>query len=274
MKSSIQITGTVGDGHTLQEFQKVIQQRMKYMHETARDSIAACAIQALKSIRTVTKVAKPNSIKVDVAVDSSLCASGTREGGRNTFCVRNRTTGQRYVGQEQVRRAEKAPCRNLHVFRFTDDYGKQKKHYLILATTSTAARKYARKIVAKRLLAYSGLAKRALGVLMMKTSTVRVNDPVSTTVNAKAFEKTDRKEVVARSTDGNGGKYGLILNDDLRYALDAIKGGRGQVDAQLKKAMNKVVGLMIHKLEKKGQNGFLGFGKLKTPFPEVRKGKK
>lgn len=36
------------------------------MHETARDSIAACAINALKSIRAVTKVAKPSKVKVDL----------------------------------------------------------------------------------------------------------------------------------------------------------------------------------------------------------------
>lgn len=66
MANKIQITANFSDGQTLKQFADLLQQRMKYMHETARDSIAACAINALKSIRAVTKVAKPSKVKVDL----------------------------------------------------------------------------------------------------------------------------------------------------------------------------------------------------------------
>ena len=82
---------------------------------------------------------------------------------------------------------------------------------------------------------------------------------------------TSKREIIAKSKDGNGGKYALVLDDNLRYALDAIKGGRAAVDMQMKKAMNKIVSVINQKLKKNG--GLFGPQKLETPFPEVRKRK-
>lgn len=36
--------------------------------------------------------------------------------------------------------------------------------------------------------------------------------------------------------------------DNLNYALDALKGGRGTVDTQMKKAMNKIVSVINRKI--------------------------
>lgn len=46
------------DGHTLEQFQKLIQQRRDLMNETTEQSIVACSIQVLKSLRAATKIAK------------------------------------------------------------------------------------------------------------------------------------------------------------------------------------------------------------------------
>ena len=53
----------------------------------------------------------------------------------------------------------------------------------------------------------------------------------------------------------------------LKYAIDAIKGGKAQVDIQLKKAMNKIVSVMNMKM--KDTDKFFGPTKLPTPFPEI-----
>ena len=75
---------------------------MKWMGETARDSIAACAITLLKAIRTVTKVAKPSGIKVDVVVDNTLQPSYATFSSKKVLCVRYRGSKQRYKGIEKI----------------------------------------------------------------------------------------------------------------------------------------------------------------------------
>jgi len=64
----------------------------------------------------------------------------------------------------------------------------------------------------------------------------------------------------------------LVLDDNLRYAQDAVKGGKAAVDTQMKKAMNKIVSVINQKLKRNG--GILGPSKLETPFPEVRQRRK
>ena len=152
---------------------------------------------------------------------------------------------------------------------FTNNYSKKGTRYLIFAPTGSAAKQMAKKIVAKKAMQYAGLAKRAIGFLIMKTCTTNVNDIVSPKVNATAKAVTHKREAIATSKQGDGGKYALMLEDSLRYALDAIRGGRQAVDVAMKKAMNKAVSQINHKVK----YGFLSKGKMPTPFPEVVKRK-
>lgn len=270
--ASIQVNAS-WNGKTLGDFAKVLQQRMKYMNETARDSIAACALQVLRSIRAVTKVAKPSSIKVNVEVDQTLFPSYTTHSAKKRLCVRYKGSNQRYMGKERlVAAGTPTSIKGWQVFRFQDMLSPHMTTYLIVAPTTQAAKAKAKQIVRSRLVRYAGLARRAISMLMQKTFTKNVADNVPPRVSAKAKEVTHHKEVIAKSNDGNGGKYALILDDELRYTLDAIKGGRSQVDTQMKKAMNKIVSTINQKLKKNG--GLLGPQKLETPFPEVRSRRK
>lgn len=160
---------------------------------------------------------------------------------------------------------------DMSVFKFTDNYSPVAKQYYVVAPSQSIAKQHARKIVQKRAMQYSGLAKRAIGVLMMKTSTMNVSDSVGMHVNMKARQTTEHREVIAKAKDSDGGKYGLILEDNLRYALDAVKGGKAAVDVALKKAMNKITSQINMKL--KGKD-FFSRKKLPTPFPELTKRKK
>lgn len=267
--AAIQINASWANGKTLGEFAKVLQQRMKYMRETARDSVAACAINVLKGIRTITKVAKPSKVKVNLKPESNLYLSFTTQSGRKHPCLRLKGSNQHYVGNERFVVASNPTNTNgWQVYRFTDTLSKNLTTYLIAAPSAAQAKAKVRQMLQSRIMRFAGLARRAISFLMMKTSTKNINDSVPMRVSQKANAVTHQREIVAKSNDGNGGKYALVLVDDLHYALDAIKGGQAAVDLQMKKSMNKIVSIINQKL-KKG-NGLLGTTRLETPFPEVR----
>ena len=266
----VQVCANFGDGKTIEQFSKILESRMKYMKETSRGSVAAMAIATLKSVRAATKVAKTSGIKVDVKKDASLYCSCYRVGKKKVICARTVGSKTRHTGNEVIRVCGTGlRLGDMSVFRFTNNYSKKGTRYLIFAPTGSAAKQMAKKIVAKKAMQYAGLAKRAIGFLIMKTCTTNVNDIVSPKVNATAKAVTHKREAIATSKQGDGGKYALMLEDSLRYALDAIRGGRQAVDVAMKKAMNKAVSQINHKVK----DGFLSKGKMPTPFPEVVKRK-
>lgn len=268
---SVKISARTDDGLTLQQLGNVIRQRMTYLHESARDSIAAVAIQALRSIRTVTKVAKKNRIKVNVVREGSLYPSFRTEGGHRTFCLRSRDTKARYIGAEKVVCCVRGDYPNQQVFRYAYSHNGKTTQYLIVATSIKQATERAKSIASGRAMRYAGLAKRAVSMLMYKVNTKKVNDGLmNPLVENTAHDVTSKQETVTKTE--KGGTYRLVLTDALRYALDAIKGGQAQVNVQLKKAMNKVVSVINNRL--KNSKGFFGQKKLPTPFPEVKSRKK
>lgn len=160
---------------------------MKYMNETARDSVAACALNVLRGIRTVTKVAKPSTIKVKVEPDQTLFPSFTKQGAKKKPCVRYKGSRQRYSGKEHVVLAgNPVKINTWMVYRFTDTLSPKLNTYLILAPSTQAAKQKARQIVRSRQMRYAGLAKRAISMLMMKTGTRNVSDNVPMRVSSKA----------------------------------------------------------------------------------------
>lgn len=176
--ASIQVNASWG-GKTLQDFCKVLQQRMKWMNETARDSIAACAIQVLKSIRTVTKVAKLSTIKVKVEHENNLYPSFTTESAKKKLCVRVKGSNYRWYGKERVIPVDgKIDSKVWNVYRFKDVLSSKQTEYLIVAPTLQAAKAKAKSIVRARQARYAGLARRAISILMQKTFTKVVVDNV------------------------------------------------------------------------------------------------
>lgn len=149
--ASVRINASFANGATLQEFGRIISERMKWMRETARGSIAACAIQVLKSIRTVTKVAKLSSIKVEVKADTSLFPSYTTQGGSKLLCIRYKGSRQRYAGAEKLVLADKpVNIGNWSVFRFTDSLDPKLTSYMIIAPSMSGAKAKAKSIVRSR----------------------------------------------------------------------------------------------------------------------------
>lgn len=265
----IKIRTSFGSSGTIKSLTDIIKKRSELLHETARDSIAACAIDALKSIRAVTLVAKKSSAKVSVKNDTSLICSITTKGEYKRLCIRYKTSKEKYSGNEKQIFIGRGEIKRQHVYRFTDEYSKNKQSYLIVADNTSMAKQMAKRIVQKRILRYAGLAKKAIGQLMHKTATVKVNDIPDPIVDEVAKKQTSKLETVHKET--NGGYYKLTLSDNLKYALDAIKGGKSGVDTALKKSMNKIIATINRKVFKKSDDGFLSPKPIPTPFPELRR---
>ena len=271
MAASVRIHASVGNGVTLNKFAEILQQRMQYMNETARDSVVACALQALRSIRTVTKVAKLKGIKPALKLENTLYPSWTYKSGKKGVCLRIKGSNQRYLGAEKLIFAQqptKAMEKLWKVYSFIDENSKSKKKYMVAAPNQAIAKDKARQVIARYAMPFAGLAKRALSMLMMKTYSGKVeHDNVPSYVTSKANMTTKKFEKVSKNQHTEGGTYALTLEDVLNYAIDAIRGGKYQVDMQMKKAMNKIVSVINHKIP--DSETFFGPKKIPTPFPEI-----
>lgn len=271
MASNVQIRATVGNGMTLRKFGEILADRMKYLNETARGSVAACALQVLRSIRTVTKVAKPNGIKPDLVPANEYYPSySTRSNKSKAICIRLKGSNTRYAGKSKVVFAaspQKGMEKSWHVWLVKDEHSTKERSWLIAAPSKAIAKATAKKLISRRAMKYAGLAKRAISLLMMKTFNKGIADNVPSHVSAKAAQVTRKTETVQEHGNSAGGTYTLTLTDALKYALDAIKGGKAQVDIQMRKALNKVTSVI--NLKMKDTDKLFGPSKLPTPFPEV-----
>lgn len=271
MGMNIQISCNTADGATLKAFAKVLEQRVRYMHQTARQAVIASAITVLKSVRAATKVVKPNKVKINLFHDETLFAS-CKDGRRRVPCIRIVGTRQQYHGREIVKIADDTDFHDAKVYRWRFDTFKGPRWYLIVASFPQSAEAVARRIVNGRIEVYKGLAKRALSVLMMKTSNVNVNDKdVSGKARSTALKQTQTREVVASNKNATEGKYLLYLLDNLNYSVAAVKGGQSAVDTAMKKALNGITAQISKKI--KTVDFFGRKMTLPSPFPEV-KGKK
>lgn len=270
-ESSVKIYADVGGSMTLRKFSEVISERISYLNETSRQSITASALQILRSIRSITLVAKASKIKPNLEKDNTLYPSYLKKGtALKVPCLRYKGSDKRYTGTSKVVFAE-TPARGMEkswqVYKTELEHAKKPKSWLIAAPTQASAKAKAKKLLTRLALRYAGLAKRAISVLMMKTYNKGVSDNVPAYVTSKAQQLTRKNEVLQKSSTNGGGVYALKLLDNLNYALLAAKGGKAQVDLQLKKAMNKIVSVI--NLKMKDTDKLFGPQKLQTPFPEL-----
>ena len=273
----------------LDALQKTLAARMKYLNESARDGAHAMLSLVLRSLRVSTKVAKATDIKVELKERGDLRFSYYATGTRGEFrdkknlgetvikvpvkmCVRNaggvRITDDscgriRFVDLQGVK------AKTVKCFEFVDSYSVEGTNfadrYLIVAASKGRANRYAKTIVSRRILRYAGLARRALTVLMVKSNTNGPAEKVTQRVNAKAYEVTRTEEAVTQNR--NGGVYTLTALDNLSYAQSALKGGSADIDIAIKKAVNKCVGNITHRLK---DSKFFDPGDLPPAFPEVK----
>ena len=172
------------EGRTLEEFAKLVEARKKYLNETTEQSIAACSINFLKSIRAQTKIAKPTKpFNIEVVQQANLClgfrSMGKGKGTKKIPCLRVRGSNARFdVGNDGtlVIATEGLQAKNALIFLWVRRSGRK---YYIAAPSESGALRWLKKVEKKRIKKYRGLAKHALGRLAHKVSaTTNVSDNI------------------------------------------------------------------------------------------------
>ena len=102
--------------------------------------------------------------------------------------------------------------------------------------------------------------RAALARLSHKISTVGREERAAPHAQTVA----DRETVVSERVQGD--RYILDVRDNISFAQLAVRGGAIGVQIAMKKAANKIAGLIQHTCRK-----ILLPGELPTPFPEVRR---
>ena len=249
------ISITCADGKPLSELSKLIEQRSKWLNETAEQSCAACMIDVLVSLRALTKTAKPSKKEIAVA-DTPLKPSFTSVGkGSYQFCLR-------------IGKAKYTPQKGEFVARATNDlkgcsvfkwYDYKKRSWLIVAKTKKEAVDWAFETVKKRANRYKGLARIIWSLLMKQTGS-------KSSANMDNDKAAAKAQTLARVTKtGNGSSYSIEARDMLDYAKLALKGGESAVNQAIMKASNKIASVINQKCK-----NILMFQEIQTPFPELR----
>lgn len=162
------ISVTCADGRPLSELAKLIEQRAKWLNETAEQSCTATMLDVLVSIRALTAIAKPSKKEIKITT-TSLTPSFT--GGRNnpTFCLRNGT--MRYTPKRNQRIGRTSWVTNdiLKVCKVYMWHDIKDREWLIVAVSENDARDWALNKIQKRARRFKGLARTALSLLMMKS---------------------------------------------------------------------------------------------------------
>ena len=251
------------DGKPIAALQELIAKRIALTNESAKEALAACAIQILVSLRAVTAVAKAENPEVEA--EASLYPSIWEKGGAKIPCLRMAGSKARLPVRSVIWTGKGAKMRTLHVYSFLDNHGKTNRKRYIVATDAKAAKKAAKDFIRRRVARHKGLAKLALGKLMGKAA--KTSKPVTSAANqdnARIAAEVTRATASGTGT-GSSGHYTLTCEDNLDYALLALKGGQAAFDAACGKAANKIASVIKHKLA----DSFLK-PEIQTPFPELR----
>ena len=255
------------EGKPLEVLGKLIEERKRILGESAEDAVVATGLDALISLRTLTKMA-PKKIRkneYNFIRDYSKAPYITLRGRRNPYGV-DPVLGRRWKfthlpGTSDARSSIVYPYTGRHRGKNGKMVGGDK-----IAEWNEVLRFKGLIPIRRR-----GLAKTVLGAMMNEMSTKP----------GRNFQiELERYHHGARAFPPRGGWYYISgvrrmsevfcemrIVDKLNYAIPALKNGPASVELALQKAANKVAGRLCKVAEKK-------FGeKIQTPFPEVKKRK-
>ena len=214
------------DGRTLEAFGKLLEARKTYLKEASSNALTGSAIDILISLRARTRVARLASIKPQPKLDNSLKIAFRGRGNSKKYPVLQRG-GARYVKASSDRIIYHDVTKDAKVYKWIYQRGEDKTPiiYYVTALSTSDAKKVMKDRLSRRLQTYRGLAKRALGVLMHKTSSSAksVVDQVNSLCDTVAQNETKVKETVS------GLQHRLVLDDDLNYAIKALYNGNASV---------------------------------------------
>lgn len=228
-------------GRPLSVLSSLIRERGRILKESAKDAVIATGIDALVSLRALTKTAPKKRRRGEYLAEP-------------------------YTGREKPHYLTKPGGRVMHRWNYTLHPGTTDERRYVKYIDSVRNRRNKANLSAERRdlvarmakIKHRGLAKWALGVAMNKLST----RPVIDKVNVETSKLANAKALVSKS--GNDNMFMLQIVSALDYSVAALKNGSNDVDLALKRAANKIAGRLSKVAEKT-----LG-ERIATPFPEVR----
>lgn len=255
------ITASI-QGRTLEQFQRLVQLRSKWLGDSSRDATAAIMLDVLRSLRAVTKVANPKKDNIPMKEMTNWKPSYRFAGGWQ-LCVMDKGT-KKHINDVRLHSTNKDKITHQKIFHYktfnnTDIY--------VMAHNINEAMKWARDKAINRAEQHKGLAKLALTMLRGFVQTlgpIHHNQPIDTKKKVRDPTLITKEERIFES-EGKM-QYQLVLSDKLKYASLALKNGALDVDTATKRALNSAT----KRLEIKCPSLLL-FEDLSTPFPEVHR---
>ena len=263
-------------GKPMSVLNQLIGRRQEWLHEGYRDAVIATAITALQSIRAATRKRKPTKrivmgVRIAVTQRHDVHTSHTRGGAR---CYR---TGPRDAAHKHAPRIELGEhcvqlcppgarawrkCNIYHVKLTADQadrWPKQPVEFDVVAETQDGAMSYLERRFRNIADREAGLGRHVLTLAMQRLSTRATQEEVG------AAAKKSANRWLEISVNDSGEDFRVAIRDNLSYAMDAVNGGRAGVTDALKRAANRIAGMINHKANLSLEE------KLESPFPEVKR---
>ncbi len=236
---------------------KVLELRKRELGETTKQATAAIVVTALKSLRSMTKVANPSRNRY--AVEASSLHVAFSPSTTAAFLVNS--AGQKVNTHNLGHRVlwvERPTSRRhgLKVFRCQDIVNaKEGKVYEfhVVARDAAAAKRYLKERTARRVKARKGLARLALNHCMRGLAASSMGGGAGVADGALSAVAAKNVTVRLEEKGYNSGEVSILVHDRLRYASKAVKGGPNAVDQAVANALNKIVGMVAQKLKKDGR---------------------
>ena len=158
---------TCADGKPIAALSRLIEERSRWLNETAEQACAACMIDVLVSLRALTTTAKPKKNEIVISETSYTPSYTTISKGKRVLCLR-------------IGRARYFPAKNERIASTTNYiYGCKvydwvdinNRCWLIIAPNQKEAIEWAYEKIKKRAKRFKGLARIALSKLMMLSGT-------------------------------------------------------------------------------------------------------
>lgn len=146
--------------------------------------------------------------------------------------------------------------------RVLERWPKQPEQFWVVSLSYDGVISYLTKRFGDIIRNQSGLARATLTEPMKEICTL---PPPADGAGHHAREAARKHSKV--ETADSGKSYSVHIEDDLMYAMDAVKGGEGGVQNALKSAANRIAGQIKH------MAGASLSERLPTPFPEVKRRK-
>lgn len=264
-------------GKPLQTLNDLVQKRMTLLGNTYKDAVIATAIDALRSIRAVTENHAGKEIVVgdgDVTITRRGDIHPSFSGKEHKRCFRAGATPSRNAPRIDMT-GSKCVClvppsdkiwMSAGVWNVTvskkrlERWPRHPAKLTVVATSEQQVMNYITKRFSNIAKRQSGLAQCVLGALMGKLSTRPPANPKS----GEHVNKIVGRYGLVNKTDANS-TYSVHVESNLLYAKDAVKGGESGIQMALKKAANKIAGMLKHFACKNLDE------RITTPFPEVKR---